>query len=109
MSICGIDIAYESSKRVISFYILKNFMITYVFNGVKKTISAIWTPSQNFPFNIFIVLILFVHHEMIGRWPKIKVLICTVQKLWLFMILPCMVIWPYIWPYKYEKKVKYAK
>ena len=55
----------------------------------KQLISAIWPRSPNYlSNNVFVVLIVFADHENIGKKPKIMVLLCTVQKLWLFSLCP---------------------
>ena len=54
-------------------------------NARKKLISAIWPRSLNFlSNNICVVLIVFADHVNIGIEPKIIVLLCTVQELWLY-------------------------
>ena len=79
----------QISRSDFILYFEKAFMTTYVFNGDKLPMFAIWARSQNYPFNnFFIVLIVFVDHENIGKKPKFMILLCTVQKLWLFVIYP---------------------
>ena len=59
----------------------------------KQLISAIWPRSPNYPSNIFFfVLIVFADLENIGKKPKFMILLCTDQKLWLFVLYPNMLI-----------------
>ena len=62
----------------------------------KQLISAIWLCSPIYlSDSVFFVIIVFADHENIGKKPKIMVLLCSVQKLWLFFITPNTAIRPY--------------
>ena len=51
----------------------------------KQLYFAIWSYSLNYLSNdVFFIIIMFTDHENLGIEPKIIVLLCTVQELWLF-------------------------
>ena len=72
--------------------------MSYALTGPYRIICIVnWTCSTNYPSNnILFVLSMFAYHENIGKKPKFMILLFMVQKLWLFVIYPNMVIWPYL-------------
>ena len=75
---------------------LFSFCLDRALKRGKNLISAIWPCSPNYLSNyVFFVIIMFADHVNIGKKPKIMILLCSVQKLWLFFITPNTAIRPY--------------
>ena len=73
------------------------FYVYMYFQWAKQLIFAIWAYSLIFASNnIFVVFIVFVDHENIGKELKSMVLSCTVQKLWVRVISQNMTKYAYL-------------
>ena len=88
-----------SNKKKMAFFIFSGFDVLRPIRGltVGKTAHFRHLVQQpNYPSNIFfLVLFMFADHDNIGKKSKYMILLCTVQKLWLFSLCPNMVIRPY--------------
>ena len=87
---------FNLPKFIFSFHSKTDCTSTFKINRVRVNLYIPYFTSKqsngrnpNYPSNIFnFVLIVFADHENIRKNPKFMILLCTVQKLWLFLIYP---------------------